>query len=211
MSDPHFPFDEAEPATPPLSDDDLEDLIGEFPRLALIRPFVESVRRAGWFRDLGRAPNLALREQAQIYLDGLGFPDVALAPIVDWTDAADAATAFDLESPAWEAEEQIRAALTVDAVDDLGEEVAEVVLTHIAAEAAGPVRSGICEAAALWDVTDQEVINAAAGGGVQACHLAALTLITGRAEDSHPFAAKFALFEAGRWPIGIAGSSFNLF
>ncbi|MGF1455856.1 MAG: hypothetical protein ACFB6R_10825 [Alphaproteobacteria bacterium] len=211
MSDQQFPFDEDAQSVPPLSDDDLEGLIEEAPRLALIKPFLESVRRAAWFRDVGSAPNRAVRTHAQHYLDGLGFPDVSLATVADWLDAADAATAFDLESPAWEAEEQIRAALTVEAVDGLGEEVTEVALTHIAAEAAGPVRSSIAEVAALWDVTDRQVVNAAAGGAVQACHLAALTLITGRAEDSHPFAAKFALFEAGRWPIGIAGSTFNLF
>ena len=27
----------------------------------------------------------------------------------------------------------------------------------------------------------------------------------------HPFSLKYQLFESGRWPIGIAGSSFNIF
>ncbi len=198
-------------APAPLSDEDLQDLIEDHPRLTLIRPFVETLRRTAWFRDLGRPPRQTVRDQAQRYLDGLGFPDVHLTPIADWNDAADAATSFDLESPAWEAEEQLRAALTVEAVDVLGEEVAELALTHMAAEAGPPVRSAIAEIAALWDIDDQAVINAAAGSAIQVCHFAGLTLITGRADTDHPFAAKFALFEAGRWPIGIAGSSFNLF
>ena len=29
--------------------------------------------------------------------------------------------------------------------------------------------------------------------------------------DAHAFAAKFQLFEFGRWPVGVTGSSFNLF
>jgi hypothetical protein len=33
----------------------------------------------------------------------------------------------------------------------------------------------------------------------------------GRFEDEHPFALKFRLLEAGRWPIALVGASFSLF
>ncbi len=200
-----------EPEIQPLEAEELEDLISEAPRLGLIRPFIESVRRTAWFADLGTAPRPTVRNHARDYLDGLGFPDAALAPITTWDDAADAAACLDWESPAWEAEEQIRAALTVDATEALGEDILEIAMTHVAAEASAPVRAAIGQAAALWDMRDEAVANAAAGTAIQACHLAALTLLTGQADDGHPFAAKFALFEAGRWPIGIVGLSFNLF
>ncbi len=52
---------------------------------------------------------------------------------------------------------------------------------------------------------------AAAGAGVQACHNAALLLLAGRAEDDHPFALKYRLFERGRWPVALIGSSLHLF
>ena len=31
------------------------------------------------------------------------------------------------------------------------------------------------------------------------------------AGDDHPFAVKFRLYEAGRWPLGIVGSTFSVF
>jgi hypothetical protein len=37
-----------------------------------------------------------------------------------------------------------------------------------------------------------------------------LVLAAGAGED-HAFVYKFRLFERGRWPISIAGASFNLF
>ena len=62
------------------------------------------------------------------------------------------------------------------------------------------------------NVADEEILRAAMGAGVQICHLAALVLLSGHEDlEDHPFFHKFRLFEAGHWPIGIAGSSFNIF
>ena len=41
--------------------------------------------------------------------------------------------------------------------------------------------------------------------------LLASTLLAGRAEDDHPFALKYRLFERGRWPVALIGSSLHLF
>jgi hypothetical protein len=50
---------------------------------------------------------------------------------------------------------------------------------------------------------------------VQSAHQAALVLVAAADPDfeaeHHPFAAKFRLFEFGRWPVGVIGRSFNLF
>ncbi|MEL6363066.1 MAG: hypothetical protein AAFR21_18520, partial [Pseudomonadota bacterium] len=55
----------------------------------------------------------------------------------------------------------------------------------------------------------------AVGAAVQASHQAALALLASADPDfeaeGHPFAAKFQLFEFGRWPVALIGSSFNLF
>ncbi len=63
----------------------------------------------------------------------------------------------------------------------------------------------------VWGLDDFGLVNAAAGAGVQACHNAALLLLAGRAEDDHPFALKYRLFERGRWPVALIGSSLHLF
>ena len=62
----------------------------------------------------------------------------------------------------------------------------------------------------FWGVEDVELLNAAAGAALHAAHGAALSLVAG-ADDDHPFRRKFALFTRGRWPIGIAGLTFNIF
>jgi hypothetical protein len=65
-------------------------------------------------------------------------------------------------------------------------------------------------AAARGGVADMALIRAAAGAATQACYQAALVLAAG-AEAEHPFAIKFRLYEAGRWPLGIVGMTFNVF
>lgn len=212
MRTPIFP-DSADPEAPepPADPEAFEELIEQAPRLGLIRPFLGRVREVAWFGMLGEGLRAPLRETARRYLDELGFPDVEVTPVRTWEEAADAAAILDWESPAWEAEEQLRAALTMEAGEALGEDVLSLTLTHVAAETASPIRASLSQLAALWDVRDAEVVNAAAGGAVQACHHAALTLLTGRADDEHPFVSKFALYEAGRWPVGVAGASLNLF
>jgi hypothetical protein len=66
-------------------------------------------------------------------------------------------------------------------------------------------------ASRVWGLEDLELVNAAAGAGVQACHNAALVLLSGDADDAHPFALKYRLFERGRWPVALIGSSLHLF
>ncbi len=188
-----------------------DELVDVRPSLALVRRFVETARHCPWFTALGNPPGRTVHTVARRYLDNLGFPDVTLTPLSTWDDATDAAQSLDWDTASWEAEEQLRAALTAEAVDLLGEEALDVALTYVASEVTAPIRLGVDTAAGLWNVRDTGIVNAAAGAAVQACHLAALSLVVGQADPDHPFTAKFELFEAGRWPVGIAGSSFNLF
>ena len=53
-------------------------------------------------------------------------------------------------------------------------------------------------------------MQAAIGAGLQAVHNVVLAMAADAGVE-HPFLAKFALFAKGRWPIGIAGLSFNMF
>jgi hypothetical protein len=60
-------------------------------------------------------------------------------------------------------------------------------------------------AAARAGMADPSVTRVAAGAASQACDQAALALAAG-ADGHHPFAAKYRLFLAGRWPLGVVGS-----
>ncbi len=196
-----------------IDEDELIELLDDYPRLNLVRPFIQTARHCRWFTALGTPPTKPVRAAARLYLDGLGFPEAELGTLATWDDAAFAAHSLDQDTAAWEAEEQLRAALTAEAIDTLGEDTVELVLTMIAAEVSPAVQTASETAAELWEVGDENLIQAAAGSAVQASHLAGLSLLAADLEETetHPFAAKFALFEAGHWPIGIAGTTLNLF
>ena len=187
-----------------------DDLFDDGALLGLIGRFSASLARLPWFAHLGARMDARLRTEARDYLDALGFPDVSVVPIGSFSEAAEAAASPGFDDPAWEAEEQLRAALATEAALRFGEETAQIALTHVAARAAPAVEAGLARAASLWDVTDESLLNAAAGAAIQAAHQAALVLAAGASED-HAFVHKFRLFERGRWPVSIAGASFNLF
>lgn len=204
------------PDTPDLDDDDIpsgpemEALEAELPSLARIRRFAVAAERVDWFSHVGEHPGPRTMDMAEHYVDALGFPDARVALVTDWAEAAAAAETLDFDSSAWEAEEQLRSALTMDALELMSEDALQVALTHVAATITDPIKTSAEEALAIWDEPTDEMLDLAVGSAVQACHQAVLVLAAG-AEEDHPFALRFRLFEGGRWPIGVAGLSFNLF
>jgi hypothetical protein len=179
--------------------------------LVLIPRFVAAAQAPFWFSAVGQPLRGDIKGEARAWLDALGFPDVTPIALRDWREAGEAAESTGIDDPAFEAEEQLRAALTGDAIDNCGEDAVTVVLTHIAAELGPAIGEAALNATRVWGLDDIGLVNAAAGAGVQACHNAALLLLAGRAEDDHPFALKYRLFERGRWPVALIGSSLHLF
>lgn len=199
-----------------MDDDDLSALERELPSLRRLARFARSLEGIPWFSNLGESLTAGARAAAEAYADGLGFPDAGVGVLIDWEDAAAAAESLDWQSPSWEAEESMRADLTALATAILSPEALALAMTMIAERVAEPAREGMEQAAALWDVEDEQLGRLAVGSAVQAAHQAALVLAAAAADpdfeaERHPFAAKFQLFEFGRWPVGIAGRTFNLF
>lgn len=192
-------------------DDEADDALADrAPGLALLGRFARGLGQVAWFAHVGARFDAGLRQDAADYLSALGFPDATLTRLANWAEAADAAETHDWNSPAFEAEEQLRAALALEADRRFGTEAIEIALNHIATRAAEAAEAGALRAANLWDVEDVDLVNAAIGAGVQAAHLAALVLAADAGEE-HAFALRFRLFQHGRWPVGIVGSSFNVF
>ena len=187
-----------------------EVLPEDFPTLAAVARFTQAIPRVPWFEAVGEALAEAARADASAYLSALGFPDAHVALVATWAEAEEAARNPEWDSAWWEAEEQLRAGLSAEAVDLVGEAEVMAALTHVGASASAVVLDAATEATASAGVTDQALVRAAAGAAIQGCHQAALVLVAG-AEEDHAFALKFRLFEAGRWPLGVVGTSFNLF
>ena len=62
------------------------------------------------------------------------------------------------------------------------------------------------------DVEDMALVNAAAGALAQAANGAALVILAEAEDDQppHPFLARWRLFARGRWPVGLAGATYNI-
>ncbi|WP_169566531.1 hypothetical protein [Sneathiella limimaris] len=193
-------------------DDDFEDQpdIEEYPTLVSVVRFNKLLPSVNWFRSVGLPFGAATQRTAEFYVETLGFPGTMIAPITDWEEASYAAANPDWNSSWWETEEQLRAALTMDALELMSEEDLNMALTHISATASPLVQNAVEALAEDEGINDEELIRAAIGSAIQTCHQAALVLAAGE-EDTHPFALKYKLFELGRWPIAITGNSFNLF
>ena len=191
-----------------VSDDDVG--LEDFPTLRAVARFSRMVRNVAWFSSLGEPLGETERSDAEAYASALGFPDATAALVESWEEAEEAIRNPGWNSDWWEAEEQLRAGLIEEAMQQIDEQDLLVALTAVTSAASEVVHGAAAVAAARGGVVDQGLIRAAAGAATQAAYQAALVLAAG-ADDEHPFALKYRLFEAGRWPLGIVGSTFNLY
>ena len=187
-----------------------EILPEDYPTLAAVARFAQWVHHVSWFAALGEPLSAAERADAEAYLSALGFPDARVAGVGAWSEAEDATRDPEWNTAWWEAEEQLRAGLTHEACALTGESELMAALDHVTLSASDAAQGAASGAAQRAGVADEALVRAAAGAAIQASHQAALVLAAGADED-HAFAVKFRLFEAGRWPLGIVGMTFNLF
>jgi len=193
------------------NEDDLEiDALADYPTLVLTSRFTRLIARTDWFRYVGEPLETPVVDLAGRYLDALGFPDVSPAAVEDWQEAAAALETNDWNSPFWEVEQQLMAALTTEITESIDPKLLEMVLARVTSAASEYVGEGVLAAAERWGMTDEDVMKAAIGEGVQACYQAALVIAAGVGDD-HPFTLKYQLFESGWWPLGVMGSTFNIF
>ena len=216
---------------PPQNGDDwqasaesLLALEAEIPLLSALREFTERAARARWFAELGEPIDAETAHLARLYLDALGFPDAEPLPVLSWDDALDAAESGDLNSEGWEAEEQLRAALTDRVLEGVSEDGLGVMLAHLSAALADPLAEMADEALMMADEPPDAIRDLAVGAAQQAAlggalALAAAALEMAEADDQqageealeHPLLLRYKLFELGRWPLALSGRSLNLF
>lgn len=202
----------------------LQNLEAEMPVLALLRNFTDRTLRVNWFESLGEPLGRSSLLDARMYVDGLGFPEAEIALLPDWEDAASAAESLDMNSHAWEVEEQLRAGLMQDALQVVSEEGLGVLLTHMAGAVTETSENCLEEALYYGDESADIYGKLALGAVQQACHGGALAIaglaaramtegaeLTDEDIEGHPLMLRFRLFEQGRWPVSLVGQSFNIF
>jgi len=193
-------------------DADIPRLLDEIPLLYKAKAFAESLNANTWFSRLGEPLDARERDLARTYLDGLGFPEAEPALLSDWDEAAGAAESLDTDPMGWEAEEMLRTGLVSRVLDRLDEEAVNAALTLVAQKTGDTARDAVEDAAAIADVEDMAIVQAAAGALAQAANGAALVILAEAEDDEppHPFLARWRLFARGRWPVGIAGATYNI-
>lgn len=203
--------------------DDIEDddeevydevLDQQVQRLTIMARFGRTVIDTPWFNRIGTPLTADDTAIATAYLSAAGFPDAAVAPIESWDDAVAVAENPNWNSDWWETEEQLKAALIARSLDHVHEAELTNALNHVSAQCAGVAVEAISNAAidaGYQPESDEEsFLNAAAGWAVAGAYQATLVLAAGAAGD-HPFALKFRLFESGRLPFGVVGTTFSIF
>ena len=224
------PLETEAPGEEAISDIALEALEAELPALTVLRDFANRASRVSWFIELGEPLDNDCLDVVTLYLEGLGLPEASPAPLLDWRDAADAAQSMDINSEAWEIEEQFRAAATAEALTLISEEGLGIMLKHLASSLSEDVANCVEEALYMADEASSEALtNLAAGAAQQAVHGAAPSLAAYAAHvlksdphieaieldnddiANHPLMLRFRLFEMGRWPVSLIGNSLNLF
>lgn len=190
-----------------IPDDEALEGLRAVARLAKLLPGID------WFGAVGRPLKNAELTEAENYSAGLGFFDVSIGGVEGWREAAAAAEDPDWNPLWWEAEDQAHQALMEQAERLLPSHDLEVALSHVSIRAAELAQIKAVAAAARAGIVDDELIKAAAQAAAQAAYQAALVLAAqpDDTDGEHAFAAKFRLFEMGRWPLGLTGNTLNLF
>ena len=192
---------------------DYSSLLGEIPHLLRARAFSDSISASTLFSRTGQALDEQDLHLAEGYVQNLGLAHVYPARVLHLAEAMGVAEALDFDPAAWEAEEQLRSSLHHNVLEQTSEEGSEQLLKLIAAKSAEMAQQAILDSFAHNSQIDETVTNAMVGHVVLAAHCMGLLILSDMDQEQvdHPFALRWSLFNRGRWPIGITGSSYNVF
>jgi hypothetical protein len=167
------------------------------------------LRAAAWFAALGEPLTDDDRADADAYAKALGLGTLVLGLAREWPEAERVLKAPDWSSTWWDREEERRRWLLAEAEVRYPERALWTALTQLTTELGDVVHGKAGIAAARMGGAAKASIHVAAGAAAQAAYQLALARL---AEDAaSPFESKFRLFAAGRWPLGVVGSTLILF
>ncbi len=167
------------------------------------------LRAAAWFAALGEPLTDGDRADADAYTRALGLGALLLGQARDWPEAERVLKAPDWSPAWWDREEERRRRLLAEAEARYPERALWTSLTELTTELGDVVHGKAGIAAARMGGAAKASIHVAAGAAAQTAYQLALARL---AEDAaSPFESKFRLFAAGRWPLGVVGSTLILF
>jgi len=156
-----------------------------------------------WFARLGKSLDADEQRLAVAYAGAVGVANVAVA--AGWQEA-DALTR-DAASGAgwWQREEEERRRLMQETAARVGEPLLlEALTSAVEGQAVATFEQAVHAGG------DETLARVASGAALMALHNRSLALLAGCGAD-HLFVQKYALFAAGRWPLGTRGTTLILF
>lgn len=176
---------------------------------ALLQRVRDEVQGAAWFAALGEALTEGDRAEADAYARSLGLGALSLGRAQDWPEAERVLKDPEWSTAWWDREEAWRRALQARAETRYPERALWTALTELTTGTGDLVHGKAAAAAARMGGAAAASIHVAAGAAAQAVYQLALARL---GEDGSPlFDSKFRLFAAGRWPLGVVGSTLLLF
>jgi hypothetical protein len=176
-----------------------------------LSPVLPNHADAAWFACLGLPLAPADLRDARAYLAALEYPpDTPIAAIADWKRAEAITRSPDWDRTWWVREEDERERLMRVAQEKVGRDALLERLTAATEMASQSIHGAAAIAAERDGVADAALVRVASGAATMALHGAALARLAGRGPE-HLFVRKYALFESGRWPLGVVGGLFYLF
>jgi hypothetical protein len=163
-----------------------------------------------WFCTLGEPVADDERRLVGAYLRGLGITEeLPVETVPDWDDARAVVTHPEWDRRWWDAEQLEKQRLYAGAIATRGQSEVLQLLSGTF-ESSEDVQHAASLAAARSGCADVGLVGSAAGAASEALHLAELARLAGE-NDTHPFRLKHALFQAGRWPLGILSGRYRIF
>jgi hypothetical protein len=176
-----------------------------------VNPQRYGLSSAAWFSGCGLPLEVSDLADARSYLESLGLsPRTPVEPVASWDHAERIIRNPAWDTAWWEREEAERRALMRRCSERLGDAAALESLSLAAGAEHEVIHGAAALAAARAGVADQALVRAAAGAASMAAHGLSLARLA-EVGDQHLFVRKYALFEGGRWPLGIVSGVLHLF
>jgi len=171
--------------------------------------FAAAVPALPWFAATGTPLTATVIAAAETYVVVLDLAPCPVAPVGGWREAAAIAQRPDWSRDWWQAENASEQALQRQGAGRLGLEPLLAALTALTEISTG-LHEHAATALAGAGLADAALAKVAAGAAAQACHQRGLALLAGDGAE-RAFTAKFELFAAGHWPLGIVGGTCFVF
>ncbi len=177
---------------------------------AALEDFAEAFGDLPWFTRLGETPTPAERALADDYFARFGRPKTIAVWLHDLQAAEEVMQRAGV-SDAWDrAERALAASLSAALEARLGRVAAAETLNRLMLAASDAAMAGAREVFPRHKRDNAALMRVAAGSGSRAAAEYALALLADPAPQDHPFAAKWRLFAAGRWPLIAVEDQFAL-